>query len=319
MKILVADRLSAEGLATLKSHPEFQVIEAAGKPRSEILSLVADADALIIRSETQADSQLLQAGKNLKVVGRAGVGVDNVDLLAAKAQNIVVMNTPAGNTTAAAELTFAHILNAFRPLVNAAETMRQGKWEKKTLMGSELEGKTLGVLGCGRIGSRVAGYALAFGMKVLAWDPHLTPARAAEMKITKAELEEIWPAADAITLHLPLVEATRFIINDDTLAKMKPGSRLINCARGELVHEGALIRALESGRLSHAGLDVFVEEPQKPNYPLMSKPTLTQKLALTPHLGASTHEAQARVGIEIAESVSEFLLTGRARNTISAL
>lgn len=315
MKILVSDRLSPEGLAVLKSHPEFTVVEAAGKPRSEILALVADAQALIVRSETQADSVLLAAGKQLKVVGRAGVGVDNVDLAAAKAQNIVVMNTPEGNTIATAELTFAHLLNAFRPLARSYASMRAGEWDKKNLIGLELFEKTLGIMGFGRIGTQVAQRALAFGMKVLAYDPHINASRAQELGVTACDLETILKTADVITLHLPLTSETRGVINAANLAKMKKGARLVNCARGELVDIDALVAALDSGQIAHAGMDVYPVEPLPADNPLRMHP----RTLLTPHLGASTHEAQARVGIEIAECVSEFLLTGRARNTVNCL
>lgn len=315
MKILISDRLSAEGLAVLKSHGEFTVVEAAGKPREEILKLVADAEALIVRSETQADSVLLAAGKKLRVVGRAGVGVDNVDLQAAKERGIVVMNTPEGNTIATAELTFAHLMNAFRPLTRAAASMKAGEWDKKNLMGEELYGKTLGIMGFGRIGTQVAKRALAFGMRVLAYDPFLKAERAKEMGVEISNVDNLLKTCDAVTLHLPLTTATRGLINAQNLAKMKKGARLINCARGELVDLEALQKALESGQLSHAGLDVFPAEPLPADHPLRTHP----RAALTPHLGASTHEAQARVGVEIAESVSEYLLTGKARNTVSAL
>lgn len=310
MKILISDKLSPEGLAELKKSPELQLVEAPGQPRADILRLIADADALIVRSETQADKELIAAGKKLKAIGRAGVGVDNIDLQAAAERGIVVMNAPEGNTIATCELTFAHILNSFRPLANAAASMRAGQWDKKSFMGVELHGKTLGILGCGRIGAQVAKRALAFGMRVLAYDPYLTPERAKELGVGKVELEMLLITSHVITLHLPLTPDTEFILDDEAFNKTRKGVRIVNVARGQLIHEGALIRALEKGHVGYAGLDVYLQEPLPADHPLRKFPQVT----LTPHLGASTVEAQAAVGVEIAQNISNFLLKGQKRS-----
>ncbi len=314
MKVLISDKLSDAGVAALKKQRALAVVEAAGAPRAEILKLLADAEGLIVRSETQVDKELLAAAPKLRVVGRAGVGVDNIDIAAATERGIVVMNAPEGNTIATCELAFLHLMNAFRPLVNATVSMRSGESNRKDFVGAELYGKTLGIMGLGRIGSQVARRALAFGMKVIAFDPYLTADRAQALGVTKTDFETLLKTADAITLHAPLTDQTRGMINAAAFAKMKKGVRLINCARGELLDAEAFLEAVKAGKVASGGMDVFAPEPLPKDSPLRS----CAALSLTPHLGATTAEAQTNVGEEIAESVAGLLLDGQIRNAVNA-
>lgn len=314
MKIVVADKIAPAGVDYLKNQEGFEVIEAYGSPPERIRELAADADAFIVRSETRIDSSVIEAAPRLQVVGRAGVGVDNIDVNAATGRGVVVMNTPGGNTLATAELTLAHLLCSVRPLPQAYQTMVAGRWDRKQFSGSELNGKTLGVLGLGRIGSEVARRALAFSMRVAAYDPYLTEDRARSLGVEKMELEELYREADLITVHMPLTDATRNMIDARAIAQMKKGVRLVNCARGGIINEQALCEALESGQVAAAGLDVFTSEPLAADSPLRRAPNLV----LSPHLGASTAEAQENVGLEIAECVAEVLRGGSIRNSVNA-
>ena len=313
MKILVADRISQMGVDYFKAQGSFEVIEAYGSTKEELLKIVPDVRAIVVRSETKVDKDLLAAAKELVAVGRAGVGVDNIDIDAATEAGVVVMNTPGGNTIATAELTFTHMLCGARPIVQACATMREGKWDRKKFPGTELRNKTLAVLGLGRIGSEVAKRAQAFDMKILAYDPYLTEARAESMGVNSVDLETALSSADYITVHMPMTDSTRGMINTTSIAKMKDGVRIFNCARGGIVDEEALAEGLKSGKIAAAGLDVYESEPLDADSPLRQIPNLN----LTPHLGASTKEAQESVGLEIAESITRVLDGGPATNAIN--
>jgi len=313
MKILVADRISPVGVDYLRKQDDFEVTEAYGSSPEEILGLAEDVSAIIVRSETKVTAEVLAAAKKLKVVGRAGVGVDNIDLDAATQSGVIVMNTPGGNTIATAELTFTHMLCGTRPIVRGATGMREGKWERKDLKGAELRGKTLAVLGLGRIGAEVAKRAQAFEMEVIAFDPYLTEDRAKELEVEKVELDEAFRRADYLTVHMPKTDETRDMVDEEAFSKMKDGVRVFNCARGGIIKESALADALRSGKVAAAGLDVYETEPLPEDHEFRS----IDNLNLTPHLGASTAEAQESVGVEIAEAVAEVLRGGRIRNAIN--
>ncbi len=312
-KILIADKIAAAGVAALKANKAFEVIEAVGTPADKLIALVADVSAILVRSETQITRELLAAARKLECVGRAGVGVDNIDIEAATERGVIVMNTPSGNTIATAELTFTHLLCTARPVPNAHMTMREGKWDRKLFSGIELYRKTLGILGLGRIGAEVAKRALAFGMEVLAYDPYLTDARAKTLGVKVASLDEVFAGSDFITVHMPLTEQTKDMINADAIAKMKNGVRIVNVARGGIINEKDIAAALRSGKVACAGLDVFEVEPMLQDNELRG----IRNLNLTPHLGASTTEAQENVGVEIAEAVARVLEGGPAENAIN--
>ncbi len=313
MKILVADKISPKGVAYLRAQKGFEVIEAYGSSPAKVLELVKDVHAIAVRSETKITAEVFAAAPLLKVVGRAGVGVDNVDVDAATERGVIVMNTPSGNTVATAELTFTHILCGARPVPQAAASMREGKWDRKSFSGIELFKKTLGIVGLGRIGSEVAKRAQAFGMNVVAYDPYLSPVRAKAMQIEAVTLDELLAKSDYITVHMPLTEQTQYMIDEAALAKCKKGVRLFNCARGGIIKEAALIAGLKSGQVAAAGLDVFEEEPLAADSELRKFPNVT----LTPHLGASTAEAQDAVGVEVAEQIADVLAGGVIRNAVN--
>jgi D-3-phosphoglycerate dehydrogenase len=315
MKVLVCDPISPKGIALLQERPEFNVVVLPKKhSEAELIPLVADAVAIIVRSETEVTQKVLEAAPQLRVVGRAGVGVDNINVEAATASGVVVMNTPGGNTVTTAELSFAMILSLARKVPQAHASMAAGKWDRKAYSGVELAGKTLGVLGMGRIGGEVAKRAIAFGMKVVAYDPFLSEGRAQAMGVQLAvDLDAIYKVADFITVHMPVTEQTRGMLNASAFAKMKPNVRIVNCARGEIIVEADLIAALDSGKVAAAALDVFKEEPLAADHPFRKHPGLI----LTPHLGASTKEAQEKCGIEVAEVITSYLLTGEVRNAVN--
>ena len=313
MKILVADRISPIGVDLFKAEDDFEVIEAYGSSPEEILELVKDVDGLAVRSETKVTPEVFAAAKKLKVVGRAGVGVDNIDIEAATDHGVIVMNTPTGNTIATAELTFTHMLAGTRPIVQACARMREGGWDRKKFTGSELNGKTLGILGMGRIGAEVSKRARAFQMNVLAYDPYLTEARAKDLGITLADLDTLIESADYITVHMPLTAETKHMINAKSIQRMKTGVRIFNCARGGIIEESALIEALKSGQVAAAGLDVYEDEPPPEDSELRKLPNLV----LTPHLGASTQEAQENVGIDVARQMIETLKGGMVMNALN--
>jgi D-3-phosphoglycerate dehydrogenase len=307
--------VSPKGIALLKQRPEFDVVVLPKPlPEAQLLPIVADVVAMVVRSETKVTRKVIEAAPKLRVVGRAGVGVDNVDVEAATQHGVVVMNTPGGNTVSTAELSFAMILNLARKVPQAYASMTAGKWDRKQFQGIELMGKTLGVLGLGRIGSEVARRALAFGMNVVGYDPFLTEERAKSLGITlAADLDDVYRDADFITVHLPATDQTRGLLDAIAFSKMKPRVCLINCARGEIMVEKDLLAALDSGKVAAAALDVFPTEPLPAEHPFRKHPGVT----LTPHLGASTVEAQEKCGLEVAEVIAGYLLTGEVRNALN--
>jgi D-3-phosphoglycerate dehydrogenase len=315
MKVLVCDPVSAKGIALLEQRPEFEVIVLPKRlPEAELLPVVKDVVAMVVRSETKVTRKVIEAANALRVVGRAGVGVDNVDVEAATERGVVVMNTPAGNTISTAELSFAMILSLARKVPQAHASMAAGKWDRKQFQGTELHGKTLGVLGLGRIGGEVAKRALAFGMRAVAYDPFLTEARAKALGIElMADPDALYRIADYITVHMPVTDQTRGMLNAEAFARMKPKVCIVNCARGEIIVESDLLAALDSGKVAGAALDVYATEPLPPEHPFRKHPAIT----LTPHLGASTQEAQEKCGIEVAEVIAGYLLTGEVRNAVN--
>ncbi len=307
-KVLISDPMDPNAAAIFRA----KGIEAEEKPglsKEDLKAIVADYDGLAIRSATKVTADLLEAAARLKVIGRAGIGVDNVDIAAATARGIVVMNTPFGNSITTAEHAIAMMFALARELPAADASTQAGRWEKNRFMGVELTSKTLGLIGAGNIGSIVADRALGLRMKVVAYDPFLTPERALDLGVEKVELDELLARADFITLHTPLTEQTRNILSRKNIGRTKPGVRIVNCARGGLVDEAALKEALDSGHVAGAAPDVFVEEPAKDNA-LFGTPGLVA----TPHLGASTTEAQVNVAIQVAEQMSEFLIRGGVTN-----
>jgi D-3-phosphoglycerate dehydrogenase len=310
MKVVVAEKISSSAVDLLRE-PRWTVVtpeQMDGKLASQLES----ADALIVRSAVQVNEELLAKARKLRVIGRAGVGVDNIDLDAATRKGIAVMNTPGANAIAVAEHTLAMMLAMARHLCRANELMHAGKWEKKSLQGTELRGKTLGIVGLGRVGMEVARRARAFGMEIIAHDPFVSTAVAKEQGIRMGKLEEVYAAADYLSLHVGLTSQTADMINAGSLKKMKRGVRLVNCARGELVDEAALVHALKQGHVAAAALDVFAEEPLK-NSPLVAM----DNVILTPHIGGSTHEAQEAVGYQIALQVKEYLKHGVIQNAVN--
>jgi len=315
MHVLVCDPISPRGIEFFKARPEFRVTVLPKRlPESELIPLMADVEAMVVRSETKVTRALMEAAPLLKVVGRAGVGVDNVDVEAATQRGVVVMNTPGGNTITTAELTFFMLGALARKIPAAHGSMTCGKWDRKLYQGTELFGKTLGVLGAGRIGTEVAKRALAFGMRVVAYDPFLNDARARALGIEAvSDPDGVYREADFITVHMPVTAETRGMLNSDAFARMKPGVRIVNCARGEIINEADLVTALQSNRVGSAALDVFVVEPLAADHPFRTLPNVV----LTPHLGASTEEAQEKCGLEVAEIITAFLLTGEVRNAVN--
>ena len=310
MNILISDQLAEEGIEILKSVKEFKVDCQYGKKPNELKKIIKNYDALIIRSSTQVTPDLIQAAEKLKVIGRAGVGLDNVDLKAATKKGVVAMNTPAGNTTSTAEHTMSMILALSRNIPQACASLKAGKWDRSKFNGVELNRKTLGIIGLGRIGSTVARFAKSFGMRVIAYDPYLSVEVASQMGVEIIELENLLRTADFITIHIPKSVETKSLISEKEFNLMKKSVRIINCARGGIIDESALVKALEEGRIAGCALDVFEQEPLPPDSPLLK----LDNCVVTPHLGASTSEAQVNVAIEIAESVRDALLGKRIRN-----
>jgi D-3-phosphoglycerate dehydrogenase / 2-oxoglutarate reductase len=312
-KVLISDALSPAAVQIFKDRGiEVDFQPALGKDKEKLAATVGNYDGLAIRSATKVTSKVLEQARNLKVIGRAGIGVDNVDIPAATARGIIVMNTPFGNSITTAEHAISLMLALARQIPEADASTRAGKWEKNKFMGVEIFGKTLGVIGCGNIGSIVADRALGLRMKVIAFDPFLSHERADDLGVEKVEVDELFRRADFITLHTPLTEKTRNIINAQAIKTMRKGVRIINCARGGLVDETALYQALKSGQVAGAAFDVFVTEPATEN-PLFNLPNVV----CTPHLGASTSEAQENVALQIAEQMSDYLLRGAITNAIN--
>ena len=311
-RVLISDKLSPAAVQIFKDRGVAADVKT-GLTKDELLAIIGDYDGLAIRSMTKVDKDVLAAAKRLKVVARAGIGVDNVDIPAATAAGVIVMNTPFGNSITTAEHAIAMMFALARELPAADASTQAGKWEKNRFMGVELYGKTLGLIGCGNIGGIVADRALGLKMKAIAFDPFLSPERAVELGVEKVELDELLARADFITLHTPLTDKTRNILSRENLAKTKKGVRIINCARGGLVDEQALREALDSGQVGGAAFDVFVEEPAKENV-LFGAPNFIA----TPHLGASTAEAQENVALQVAEQISDYVLTGAVTNALNS-
>src|SRR5580658_6156467 len=311
-RVLIADSLSPAAIDIFKQRGVDADIKT-GLPKEELIKIIGDYDGLVVRSDTKPNKDVIAAAKNLKVIGRAGIGVDNIDIPAATAAGIVVMNTPFGNSITTAEHAIAMMFALARQLPAADASTQAGKWEKNRFMGVELSGKTLGLIGCGNIGSIVADRANGLKMHVVAYDPFLSPERAVELGVEKVELDDLLARADIITLHTPLTDKTRNILSAEALARTRRGVFIVNCARGGLVDEQALRAALESGHVGGAAFDVFVEEPAKAN-PLFGAPNFVA----TPHLGASTNEAQENVALQVAEQMSDYLLTGAVTNALNS-
>src|SRR5215831_18777792 len=312
-RVLISDALSPAAVAIFKDRGlEVEFAPSLGKDKDKLAAAINGFDGLAIRSATKVTGKLLDQAKNLKVIGRAGIGVDNVDIAAATARGIIVMNTPFGNSITTAEHAISLMLALARQIPEADTSTRAGKWEKNKFLGVEIFGKTLGIIGCGNVGSIVADRALGLKMKVIAYDPFLSAERAVRLGVEKVELDELWRRADFITLHTPLTDKTRNIINAETLTQMKAGIRLVNCARGELIDDAALADALKSGHVAGAALDVFREEPATQSV-LFGLPNVI----CTPHLGASTMEAQENVALQIAEQMSDYLLRGAISNAVN--
>ncbi len=310
-KVLVSDPIDQAGIELLGQVAQVDV--RTNLPPEELIQIIPDYDALMIRSGTRVTKEVIEAATQLKIIGRAGVGVDNVDVSAATRKGIVVVNSPEGNTIAAAEHTIALMLSLSRHIPDANRSVKAGKWDRKSFMGVEVYKKTLGVVGLGKIGSHVATVARALGMKLLAYDPYLSSERAEQLGCRLVELDFLLQEADYITLHLPKTPDTHHLINATTLAKMKPTTRIINCARGGIINEQDLAEALQAGKIAGAALDVFEHEPLGES-PLIS---LGRELVLTPHLGASTEEAQANVAIDVAEQIRDVLLGLPARSAVN--
>lgn len=310
-KVLVADEISPEGITILESALEVDYIPDVSPEK--LLEIIPQYQGLLVRSRCKVPRAVLEKGKSLRIVGRAGVGVDNIDLQAATEIGVLVINSPEGNTASAAEHTLALMLSLTRQIPAADQSMRENKWERSKFLGSELFNKTLGIVGLGKIGSRVAQCGLALGMKVISYDPFMSAERAKELGVRLVSLDEIWANADYITVHTPKTKDTTNLINAEVLARMKPGVRIINAARGGIIDEVALAEAIKNGRVAGAGLDVFGEEPPK-NSPLFE---VSDKLVLTPHLGASTHEAQFNVAIDIAEQIKDYLTGKHVRSPVN--
>ncbi len=312
MKIFIADDIAAEGVAYLKTNTPYHIDFSPKLKPEQACEHIQDADAVIVRSATSIRGPLLEAARNLKVIGRAGIGTDNIDVNTATERGIVVVNTPDANATTTAELAIAHMLSLCRHLPTADRSVRSGKWERSKFNGTEIAGKTLGIIGFGTIGRIVASRALGLKMHVLAFDPFVTPAIFVEAGVEAVDFDTLLGNSDIVTLHCPLIDKTRNLINTTAIDRMKPGARLINCARGGLVDEQALYEALKNGHLAGAALDVYENEPPQ-NSPLFE----LNNIVFTPHLGASTEEAQTAVGIEIAKQIATFLQDGEAINAVN--
>lgn len=312
LRVLLADQIAPEGVRVLEEAAGIQVDDRAGIDAGELEGVISNYDALIVRSRTRVTAAILEAGRRLKVVGRAGVGVDNIDVDAAEKRGIAVLNAPGGNMVSAAELTMALMLSLVRHVPQAAASLKRGEWERNRFKGIELHGKTLGLIGAGRIGAEVAKRGLAFGMRVIIYDPYLPDERARDIGAELVTFHELFRTADLVSIHTPLTEETRGLVGADELAMMKPTAYLINAARGGIVDETALAEALQKGELAGAALDVFEEEPVAADNTLLQ---LDNVIAIA-HLGAATHEAQTLSGIEICKAVRDALITSDSRPAV---
>ncbi len=314
-KVLVADNISQIGVDLLSKIEDLDVVFTPKMSQDEVLQTISEYDALIVRSRTQVGADVIAAGTKLKVIGRAGVGVDNIDRDAANSHGVIVMNTPTGNTISTAELAFTLMLSAARNIGASHKSILEGRWDRKLYQGIEIFNKRLAVIGMGRIGVEFTKRAQAFGMNVVGYDPFLTQARADELKIELAESPDAaLTGADFVTLHVPLIDATKNIINAERLKLMNKGAIIVNCARGGLVDEQALSDAISSGHIAGCGLDVYTDEPPAAEHSIF---THDKHTTFTPHLGASTNEAQENVGIQVAEQIRDYLMTGEIRNAIN--
>ncbi|CAJ1002894.1 MULTISPECIES: phosphoglycerate dehydrogenase [Bacillales] len=311
-KILITDPLSEHGIQQLLDAPDVEVVRQTNLSPTDLLSVIGDYDALLVRSQTQVTAEVLAAGKKLKVVGRAGVGVDNIDINAATEAGVVVINAPDGNTISTAEHSFAMLMAVARNIPQAHKKLTDGTWDRKSFQGVELNNKVLGIIGLGRIGTEVAKRAKAFGMTVLAYDPFLTEERAKKLGVTHATIDDICRQADFITVHTPLTKETRHIISSREFMKMKDGVRIINCARGGIIDEKALYEAILTGKVAGAALDVFEIEPPVDN-PLIGLP----QVVVTPHLGASTQEAQENVAVDVSAEILKVLRGEPFKNAVN--
>jgi D-3-phosphoglycerate dehydrogenase len=312
-KVLVSDSLAAQGLEVLRHASGIELVEKPGLSPDELLALIPEMEGLVIRSNTKVTKDVLAAAKNLRVIGRAGIGVDNVDVPAATARGIAVLNTPEGNSVTTAEHAIALLVSLARHIPQATASMKAGKWEKKKFEGMELYNRTLGVIGLGNIGRIVADRAQGLGMKVIAYDPPISPEAAQKLDVELVPLKQLFARADAITVHVPKTKDTAGMLNKAAFALMKPGVLLINAARGGIVDEADLLEALDSGKVGGAALDVFVQEPPPADHPLLKH----ERLICTPHLGASTEQAQVNVSIAVAEQVCDYLLHDVVRNAVN--
>lgn len=313
-RVVLTDSIPADGLAPLRSDDRFEVVDRVGVKGEDLVEALADADAVIVRSSTKITREALARADRLQVIGRAGVGVDNIDVEAATERGIAVLNAPSGNTISAAELTMTLLLALARRLPAASRSMRGGEWDRKRFRGTEIYGKTLGLVGAGRIGGEVARRARAFGMQVVAYDPYLTEDRAKALEIELVGFDEVLSRADVLSLHVPLTDDTAGLIGKAELERMRAGSFIINAARGGVLDQDALLDALEAGHLAGAALDVYTEEPLPPDHPLRSR----DDVVLTPHLGAATVEAQHNVAVEVAHAVRDALTEGDFSRAVNA-
>lgn len=311
-KVLVSDSIDQAGIDIISQVAQVDV--KTGLSQDELVQTIPEYDGLMIRSGTQVTQEVIEAGKQLKIIGRAGVGVDNVDVQAATRQGIVVVNSPEGNTIAAAEHAIAMMMALSRHIPEANQSVKSGQWNRKQFIGTEVYKKTIGIVGLGKIGSHVAAAARAMGMKMLAYDPFISNERAEQMGCRLVELDVLWREADYITLHVPRTPETINLVGTEAISKMKPTTRIVNCARGGIVDETALYEALKEGKIAGAALDVYNNEPLEENSPLRS---LGQEMILTPHLGASTAEAQVNVAIDVAEQIRDVLLGLPARSAVN--
>jgi D-3-phosphoglycerate dehydrogenase len=312
-KILISDSLSKEAVDILEKEKDLKVDVNTKLTAEELKKVIKDYDGLLVRSSTKVTKDVIGAADKLKIVGRAGVGLDNVDVDAASKKGIIVVNTPGGNTISTAEHTFSMMLALSRSIPQADLSMKKGEWERKKFMGVELYGKTLGIVGLGRIGTEVAKRALSFGMRVVAFDPYLSFEKAKALGIESVSMEELFKQADYITVHTPLTDETKHAISDKQFGMMKKGVRILNCARGGIVDEAALVKAIESGKVAGAALDVYEDEPPAKESKLLK----LDKVIMTPHLGASTEEAQVNVAVDVANTVRDILLGRCIKNAVN--
>jgi len=312
-RVLISDKLAPEGVAILKGSPGLEVDDRAGVGADELERIIGDYEGLIIRSGTKVTAKIIAAADKLRVIGRAGIGVDNVDVDAASKRGIVVMNTPGGNNVTTAEHTISMMLAMARHIPQADASLRAGQWKRNDFVGTEVFNKTLGIIGIGNIGSIVADRACGLRMRVIAFDPFVTEEAARRLRIELVSLDELFAQADFISVHTPLTDDTRGLVGDAAFTKMKPGVRIVNCARGGIIDENALARAIQSKKVAGAALDVFAAEPPPKDHPLIG----LSQVVVTPHLGASTGEAQLNVALSIAEQVRDFLLHGSVSNAVN--